>query len=105
MSETIWEEIEAFGKKIWDSWGMVFEDFVVQLAKQLATDEMALLVNVVETEIGKMDGGFTIAKLTAFVPDVIALFAVKGVIILEEDIAKAVAAVVAKIDSLNQAAS
>jgi hypothetical protein len=103
MSETIWEEIEAFGKKIWDSWGMIFEDFVVQLAKQLATDEMALLVNVVESEIDKMSGGFTLAKASAFVPDVIALFAAKGVVILETDVSKAVAAVIAKIDALNQA--
>jgi hypothetical protein len=103
MTETIWEEIEDFGKQIWANWGMVFEDFVVQLAKQLATDEMALLTSAVETEIAKMDGGFTFAKVSAFVPDVIATFAAQSVVIGEKDIAKAVAAVIGKIDSLNAA--
>jgi hypothetical protein len=52
-----------------------------------------------------MQGGFTLVKLSAFVPDILAVFAAKGVTIVETDVLKAAAAVMAKIDSLNAAAS
>ena len=105
MSETIMQEIVDFGKKIWGDWEMIFADFIVPLAKQLATDELALLTSAVETEISNMQGGFTLVKLSAFVPDILAVFAAKGVTIVETDVLKAAAAVMAKIDSLNAAAS
>ena len=105
MSETIMQEIVDFGKEIWNVWKMIFADFVVPLAKQLATDEMALLVNAVETEIANMQAGFTMAKLNAIIPDLVATFAKGGVTIIETDVLKAAAAVMAKIESLNNTTS
>ena len=103
MTETIMQETIDFGKKVWGDWEMIFADFIVPLAKQLATEELALLTSAVETEISNMQGGFTLIKLSSFVPDILAVFAAKGVPIIETDVLKAAAAVMAKIDSLNAA--
>ena len=105
MSETILQEIIDEGKKLWQEAELIFEDYIVPLATQLATDEAALLVKTLEAKIADMQGGFTVGKLAALVPDVLATMASQGLTVLETDVLTASAAILAKIDSLNQAAN
>ena len=100
---TILQEIELEGSKIWADIELIFTDYIEPLAKQLATDEAALLVKTLESKIADMEGAFTIAKLAALVPDVLAVMATQGLTLLETDVLAASAAIMAKIDALNQA--
>jgi hypothetical protein len=105
MSETILQEIIDEGKVLWADVEMVFEDYIVPLAKKLATDEATLLVKTLETEIANMQGAFTLAKLSALVPDIVATMTEKGVVIVETDVLVASAAIMAKIDALTTAST
>jgi len=100
---TILQEIEAEGTKIWADVELIFTDYIEPLAKQLATDEAALLIKTLEAKIADMEGAFTVAKLAALVPDVLAVMATQGLTILETDVLAASAAIMAKISTIQAA--
>ena len=80
-----------------------FIAYILPLAKQLATDESVLLVQTLEADVASMQGSFTVAKLAALVPDIIATMATKGLTIAETDILAASAALLAKISAIQAA--
>lgn len=105
MTATIMQDIIDFGKEVWADAEMVFEDYIVPLAKQLGTDELALLVKALETDVANMTGGFSLAQLAADGAQLIATFATQGKTIAETDVVAAAAAVLAKISSVQAAAA